>query len=162
MTSICAGRNSTVYMAEVVSYDWQSRPFSFVCWDEGADLLRDLSRNDGPDKRQCLKRHLQTLSQATYPCAFAYSYARIRRLVRLGGEFYCGAVADESAIGFSDSTFCIRCISVPCFVADSMSATPLWWLYAGDPRVCRVPITGSLTCVQPPPFCLATVMAAPL
>ena len=37
--------------------------------------------------------------QATNSCAIAYSYARIRRLVRLGGGFYCGAVADESAIG---------------------------------------------------------------
>jgi len=54
----------------------------------------------GIDKRQRLKRHLQTLSQATHPCAFTYSYARIRRLVRLGGGFYCGSVADESAIGF--------------------------------------------------------------
>nr|WP_143979082.1 MULTISPECIES: DUF6124 family protein [Pseudomonas]TSB50071.1 hypothetical protein FEE99_22245 [Pseudomonas sp. ef1] len=27
-----------------------------------------------------------------------------------------------------------------------------WWLYAGDLRVCRVPLTGSLTRVQPPPF----------
>ncbi len=52
------------------------------------------------DKHRCLKRHLQSRSQATYPCAFAYSYARIRRLVRLGGGFYCGAVADESAVGF--------------------------------------------------------------
>jgi len=26
-----------------------------------------------------------------------------------------------------------------------------WWLYAGDLRVCRVPLTGSLTRVQPPP-----------
>lgn len=25
------------------------------------------------DKRQCLKKHLQSRSQATYPCAFAYS-----------------------------------------------------------------------------------------
>ncbi len=50
--------------------------------------------------RQCLKRHLQTLSQATHPCAFAYSYARIRRLVRFWVGFYCGPVADESAIGF--------------------------------------------------------------
>ena len=31
------------------------------------------------------KRHLQTRLAATYPCAIAYSYARIRRLVRLGG-----------------------------------------------------------------------------
>src|SRR3546814_20920350 len=27
----------------------------------------------------------------------------------------------------------------------------LWRLYVGDLRVCRVPMTGSLTCVQPPP-----------
>jgi hypothetical protein len=57
-------------------------------------------RNENFDKHQRLKRHLQTLSQATHPCAVAYSYARIRRLVRLGGGFYCGSVADESVIGF--------------------------------------------------------------
>ena len=151
MTSICAGRNSTVYMAEVVSYDWQSRPFSFVCWDEGADLLRDLSRNDGPDKRQCLKRHLHTLSQATYPCAFAYSYARIRRLVRLGGEFYCGAVADESAIRFSDLNLCRR-TSAPNSLQIVFLQVMSWRLCAGDLRVCRAPTPGSLTCVQPPPL----------
>jgi hypothetical protein len=64
------------------------------------DLFKAETTAQGFDKRQRLKIHLQTLSQATRPCAFAYSYARIRRLVRLGGEFYCGAVADESAIGF--------------------------------------------------------------
>jgi hypothetical protein len=62
--------------------------------------LRGRAAQQGPDKRHCLKRHFKTLSQATHPCAFAYSYARIRRLVCLGGGFYCGAVADESAIGF--------------------------------------------------------------
>ncbi len=62
----------------------------------------DFGRQDAMrrDKHQRLKRHLQILSQATHPCAFAYSYARIRRLVCLGGGFYCGAVADESVIGF--------------------------------------------------------------
>ena len=124
-------------MAEVVSYDWQSRPFSFVCWDEGADLLRDLSRNDGPDKRQCLKRHLQTLSQATYPCAFAYSYARIRRLVRLGGGFYCGAVADESAIGF-DRPPNIKARQRSALV-QALSEIMSRWLCVGHLRVCRSP-----------------------
>ena len=56
--------------------------------------------------------------RATHPCAIAYSYARIRRLVRLGVGFYCGSIADESAIGFSDSNSSQRCISVPGFVAD--------------------------------------------
>ncbi|MFJ2486303.1 hypothetical protein, partial [Pseudomonas sp. NPDC087639] len=87
-------------MAEAVSYDWQSRPFFFVCWGKGKNLSWDPRQNQGPDKHQRLKRHLQTLSQATHPCSIAYSYVRIRRLVRLGGGFYCGAVADESAIGF--------------------------------------------------------------
>ena len=32
--------------------------------------------------------HLQTLTQATHPCAVAYDYARIRRLVRLGPGLY--------------------------------------------------------------------------
>ncbi len=32
--------------------------------------------------------------KATQPCAFAYASARIRRLVRLGGGFYCLAVAE--------------------------------------------------------------------
>ena len=45
-------------------------------------------------------RHLQTLTQATHPCAVAYDYARIRRLVRLEAGLYRFRVADESAIGF--------------------------------------------------------------
>jgi len=51
-------------------------------------------------KRNCLKETSRHAFQATKSCAIAYSYARIRRLVRLEGGFYCGAVADESAIGF--------------------------------------------------------------
>ena len=104
MTSICVGRNSAFYVAEVVSYDWQSRPFSFVCWDRGTDLLWDPRRNEGPDKRRCLKRHFQSRSQATYPCAFAYSYARIRRLVGFVPGLYRLWVAGNPATGFSDST----------------------------------------------------------
>ena len=46
------------------------------------------------------KTHLQTLTQATHPCAAAYDYARIRRLVRLETGLYRFRVADESAIGF--------------------------------------------------------------
>ena len=55
MTLRCAGKNRAVHSAEVVSYDWQSRPFSFVCWDDGTNLLRDPRRNEGPHKHQCLK-----------------------------------------------------------------------------------------------------------
>ena len=69
-------------------------------------------------KRGCLKDTFRHVLQATHPCAIAYSYARIRRLVRFGVGFYCGPVADESAIGFSDSNSSQRCISVPGFVAD--------------------------------------------
>ena len=69
-------------------------------------------------KRCCLKDTSRHVSQATHPCAIAYSYARIGRLVRFGGGFYCGPVADESAIGFSDSNSSQRCIGVPGFVAD--------------------------------------------
>jgi hypothetical protein len=53
-----------------------------------------------PFKLWRLKDTSRYTTKATYPCAIAYSYARIRRLVRLGGGFYCGSVADESAIGF--------------------------------------------------------------
>ncbi|POA41287.1 hypothetical protein C1893_31270, partial [Pseudomonas sp. MPR-ANC1] len=49
------------------------------------------------------KLHAKTRNQATRPCVIAYSYARIRRLVRLGGGSYCGAVAEVSVIGFSSS-----------------------------------------------------------
>lgn len=41
--------------------------------------------------------------KTTNPCAIAHSYARIRRLVCLGGGFYCGAVAECSVTGFSSS-----------------------------------------------------------
>ena len=87
---------------------------------------------------------------ATPSCAVAYNCARIRRLVRLGGGLYRLRVADESAIGFSDPDHS-RHISVPCFVAD-LTAISLWRLYVGDLRVYRVPMTGSLTRVQPPPI----------
>jgi hypothetical protein len=38
--------------------------------------------------------------KATTPCVIAYAYARIRRLVRLGAEFYRLPVAEKTAIGF--------------------------------------------------------------
>src|SRR5471030_1265721 len=41
--------------------------------------------------------------KATQPCAFAYTYARIGRLVRFWPGFYRFRVADKSAIGFSSS-----------------------------------------------------------
>jgi len=53
-------------------------------------------------KQSCLKDTCRHGLNATKPCANAYSQARIRRLVRFEGGFYCGPVADESAIGFSD------------------------------------------------------------
>ena len=55
-----------------------------------------------PFKLQRLKDTSRHAFQATNSCAIAYSYARIRRLVRFGVGFYCGPVADKSAIGFSD------------------------------------------------------------
>ena len=67
-----------------------------------------------------------SLSGATNPCAVAYGYARIRRLVRLGVGFYCGSVADESAIGSRSPSISGR--TTPAF---------LWRLYVGDLRVCR-------------------------
>jgi hypothetical protein len=48
----------------------------------------------------CLTDTPRYWRETTMPCAIAYDYARIRRLVRFGGELYCGPVADESAIGF--------------------------------------------------------------
>lgn len=53
------------------------------------------------DKRR-LRGHLQTLSWATHPCAVAYSYARIRRLVRFVPGLYRLRVAGNPATGFSD------------------------------------------------------------
>jgi hypothetical protein len=55
-------------------------------------------------KQALFKRHFQTLTQATHPCAVAYDYARIRRLVRLEAGLYRFRVADESAIGFDRPT----------------------------------------------------------
>ncbi|WP_206662982.1 hypothetical protein, partial [Pseudomonas sp. Sample_9] len=79
----------------------------------------------------------QSRSQATYPCAFAYSYARIRRLVRLGGGFYCGAVADESVIGFDrPPNIKARQRSAP---VQALSEILLRWLCVGHLRVCRIP-----------------------
>ena len=94
------------------------------------------SQQKVPFKLGCLKDTFRHALQATNPCAVVYSYARIRRLVRFGVEFYCGSVADESAIGFSDSNF----LSASAFMAslwDSSSAITLWRLYAGDLWVYR-------------------------
>lgn len=76
----------------------------FLTGGKGLTQLRGIAAQQGPDKRQCLKRHLQTLSQATYPCAFAYSYARIRWLVRFVPGLYRLRVAGNPATGFSDLT----------------------------------------------------------
>jgi hypothetical protein len=71
---------------------------------KGTDLLRDPRRDEEPAKHQRLKRHLQTLTQTTHPCAFAYSYARIRRLVGFVPGLYRLWVAGNPATGFSDPT----------------------------------------------------------
>ena len=86
------------------------------------------------NKRRCLKDTFRHVLQATHPCAIAYSYARIRRLVRFGVGFYCGPVADESAIGFSDPMPYRRSIpSLNCsFVYLHLAS---WWLCVGDLRV---------------------------
>ena len=65
--------------------------------------------------------------KATRPCAIAYAYARIRRLVCLGGGFYRLPVADESAIGSRSPLISRRTTSV----------LVLWRLYVGDLWVCR-------------------------
>lgn len=109
----------------------------FLAGGKGLTQLRGRAEQQGPDKRQRLKRHLQTLSQATHPCAFAYSYARIRRLVRLGGGFYCGSVADESAIGF-DRPPNIKARQRSARV-QALSEIMLRWLCVGHLRVCRIP-----------------------
>ncbi len=105
----------------------------------GSELAREGALKFGANffiKRRCLKDTFRHVLQATHPCAIAYSYARIRRLVRFGVGFYCGPVADESAIGFSDSDY----LSASAFMAslrDSSPAITLWRLYAGDLRVYR-------------------------
>ena len=90
----------------------------FLTGGKGLTQLRERAAQQGPDKRQCLKRHFQSLSQATYPCAFAYSYARIRRLVRFVPGLYRLRVAGNPATGFSDlarykyndAPVCRRCL----------------------------------------------------
>jgi len=51
---------------------------------KGAEKMRmsDWANVKAPGKTQ---HHLDISHKATAPCAFAYNYARIRRLVRLGG-----------------------------------------------------------------------------
>ena len=71
-----------------------------VFYDPGKNVYRAVA-NFLPFKRRCLKDTSRHAFQATNSCAIAYSYARIRRLVRLGGGFYCGPVAECSVIGFS-------------------------------------------------------------
>jgi hypothetical protein len=48
------------------------------------------------------KRVWRYLMKATEPCAVAYNYARIRRLVRLVPGLYRLCIAANSAVGFSD------------------------------------------------------------
>ena len=47
------------------------------------------------------KKHLQTLTQATHPCAAAYDCARIRRLVRLRVGLYRLPVAMNQRSGLA-------------------------------------------------------------
>jgi len=95
-----------------------------------------------PFKLECLKDTFRHAFKATNSCAFAYSYARIRRLVRFGGGFYCGAVADESAIGFSSS---------PIFKARE-SRHYVMAALRGALRCAGILEPGLLTRVQPPPY----------
>jgi hypothetical protein len=103
----------------------------------GRDVAFARSQQKVPFKLGCLKDTFRHALQATNPCAVAYSYARIRRLVRLGVGFYCGSVADESAIGFSDSVQVKGASAFQARLRICMSAISLWWLYAGDP--CGLP-----------------------
>ncbi len=93
-----------------------------------ADLLPDFS----PFKIEYLKDISRHAFKATNACAFAYSYARIRRLVRLGVGPYRGSVADESMIGFSDSSLCRR-TSAANSIADTLSATDVMAAVRGRP-----------------------------
>ena len=120
-------------------------------WERACSRRGQCSQRKSPFKLRRLKDTFRHAFQATNSCAIAYSYARIRRLVRLGSGFYCGAVADESAIGFSDLNLCRR-TSAPNSTVDAYLQFALWRLCAGDLRVCRAPTPGSLTCVQPPPY----------
>lgn len=72
-----------------------------------------------------------------YPLAFAYSDAKICRLVRLRSGFYCGAVADESAIGFDrPPSIKARQRSAP---IQALSEILLRLLCVGHLRVCLIP-----------------------
>ncbi|MGX1184461.1 hypothetical protein AB7M29_002140 [Pseudomonas sp. F-14 TE3623] len=104
-------------------------------------------------KQALFKRHFQILSQATHPCAAAYDYARIRRLVRLEAGLYRFRVADQSAIGFSSS------VNIKARSATSRSVgyfclrwSALWWLCVGHFGAPGFLIPGLLTRVQSPPF----------
>jgi hypothetical protein len=93
-----------------------------------------MKQHKPPFKLRRLKDTFRHAFQATNSCAIAYSYARIRRLVRLRGGFYCGAVADESVIGFSDPIPYRRSIpSLNCGFFYLHLAS--WWLCVGDLRV---------------------------
>ncbi len=94
------------------------RGAAFQMWERACSRRRQCSQRNALLKLWRLKDTSRHAFEATNPCAFAYSQARIRRLVRFGVGFYCGSVADESAIGFSDSNSSQRCIGVPGFVAD--------------------------------------------
>ena len=94
-----------------------------------------------PFKLRCLKDTSRHAFEATHPCAIAYSYARIRRLVRFGVGFYCGAVADESAIGFSSSAI-FKAREFRHYVMAAMR---------GALRCAGILEPGLLTRVQPPP-----------
>ena len=58
-----------------------------ACSRRGHQQHRRRSEIATPPKRRCLKDTSRHALPATHPCAIAYSYARIRRLVRLGVGF---------------------------------------------------------------------------
>ncbi|PHH43936.1 hypothetical protein CRX57_28195 [Pseudomonas putida] len=77
---------------------------------------------DDAFKQSCLYDTRCYVPKATTPCAIAYDYARIRRLVRLECGFYRGSVADKAAIGFgspvshmAQNVTLRRCLLAPVF-----------------------------------------------
>jgi hypothetical protein len=114
----------------------EASPWQVLSWTD--HVFIQTAAQSLPFKLKCLKDTSRHAFKATHPCAIAYSQARIRRLVRLGVGFYCGAVADESAIGFrspdQSRRTALQCIAIKINGNDAS-----WRLCAGYLRVCRVP-----------------------
>lgn len=115
---------------------------------QGTNLSWDPRRSEAHNKRHCLKRHLQTFSRATHPCAFAYRYARIRRLVGFVPGLYRLWVAGNPATGFSDPTRYKFNDAPVCRVCDD-SMVAVRGRPSGLPGL--IPL-GSLTRAQLPPL----------